>query len=300
MRFLASVNGRLDRAIRAKRKVIVLLMEQKQATVQRLVLQGRDSRCRSKSTGVEWLGDVPEHWEVRSLKAVSQVQSGVTLGKDYGGERTHEFPYLRVANVQAGFVNLSEVKTIRVPSTEALRSTLAAGDVLMTEGGDPDKLGRGCVWDGQVAQCLHQNHVFAVRPDRERLVPRFLAELLGTGYARAYFQSTAKQTTNLASTNKTKIGRLQVPLPPVAEQHEILAAVTAETSPLNAAVARLEGEIQLLREYRNRMVADIVSGRLDVRAAAARLPDDATTESQVAASEVADDLELSDEEATEA
>jgi len=123
---------------------------------------------------------------------------------------------------------------------------------------------------------------------------------LGTGYARAYFQSTAKQTTNLASTNKTKIGRLQVPLPPVAEQHEILAAVTAETSPLNAAVARLEGEIQLLREYRNRMVADIVSGRLDVRAAAARLPDDATTESQVAASEVADDLELSDEEATEA
>ena len=300
VRFLASVNGRLDRAIRAKRKVIVLLMEQKQATVQRLVLQGRDSRCRSKSTGVEWLGDVPEHWEVRSLKAVSQVQSGVTLGKDYGGERTHEFPYLRVANVQAGFVNLSEVKTIRVPSTEALRSTLAAGDVLMTEGGDPDKLGRGCVWDGQVAQCLHQNHVFAVRPDRERLVPRFLAELLGTGYARAYFQSTAKQTTNLASTNKTKIGRLQVPLPPVAEQHEILAAVTAETSPLNAAVARLEGEIQLLREYRNRMVADIVSGRLDVRAAAARLPDDATTESQVAASEVADDLELSDEEATEA
>lgn len=300
VRFLASVNGRLDSAIRAKRKVIVLLMEQKQATVQRLVLQGRDSRCRSKSTGVEWLGDVPEHWEVRSLKAVSQVQSGVTLGKDYGGERTHEFPYLRVANVQAGFVNLSEVKTIRVPTTEALRSTLAAGDVLMTEGGDPDKLGRGCVWDGQVAQCLHQNHVFAVRPDRERLVPRFLAELLGTGYARAYFQSTAKQTTNLASTNKTKIGRLQVPLPPVAEQHEILAAVTAETSPLNAAVARLEGEIQLLREYRNRMVADIVSGRLDVRAAAARLPDDATTEPQVAASEVADDLELSDEEATEA
>lgn len=300
VRFLAWVNGKLDRAIRAKHKVIALLMEQRQATVQRLVLQGRDSLCRAKSTGVEWLGDVPEHWEVRPLKAVSQVQSGVTLGKDYGGERTHEFPYLRVANVQAGFVNLSEVKTIRVPKTEALRSMLAAGDVLMTEGGDPDKLGRGCVWDGQVAQCLHQNHVFAVRPDRERLVPRFLAELLGTGYARAYFQSTAKQTTNLASTNKTKIGRLQVPLPPVAEQHEILAAVTAETSPLNAAVARLEGEIQLLREYRIRMVADIVSGRLDVRAAAARLPDDATTEPQIAASEVADDLEPSDEEAAEA
>lgn len=300
VRLLAWANGRLDRAIRAKRKVIALLMEQKQATVQRLVLRGLVPRCRSKSTGVEWLGDIPEHWEVRPLKAVSQVQSGVTLGKDYGGERTHEFPYLRVANVQAGFVNLSEVKTIRVPKTEALRSTLAAGDVLMTEGGDPDKLGRGCVWDGQVAQCLHQNHVFAVRPDRERLVPRFLAELLGTGYARAYFQSTAKQTTNLASTNKTKIGRLQVPLPPVAEQHEILAAVTVETSPLNAAVARLEGEIQLLREYRIRMVADIVFGRLDVRAAAARLPDDESTEPQVAASEVADDLEPSDEEATEA
>lgn len=286
VRFLDWANGRLERAIRAKRKVIALLMEQKQAVVQRLVLRGGDSRC------------LPEHWEVRSLKAVSQVQSGVTLGKDYGGEKTHEYPYLRVANVQAGFVNLSEVKTIRVPPTEAMRSTLAAGDVLMTEGGDPDKLGRGCVWDEQVAQCLHQNHVFAVRPDVERLAPQFLAALLGTSYARAYFQSTAKQTTNLASTNKTKIGRLQVPLPPIAEQHKILAAVTAETRPSNAAIARLEGEIQLLREYRIRMVADIVTGQLDVRAAADRLPDDTVAEPRADATDGADGLEPIDDEAT--
>jgi type I restriction enzyme, S subunit len=300
VRILDWANGRLERAIRAKRKVIALLMEQKQSMTQRVVTRGVDASAALRPTGIPWFGDVPSHWEVRPLKAVSVIQSGVTLGKDYGAQQTQSFPYLRVANVQAGFVELSDVKTIRVPVPEARRSMLAVGDVLMTEGGDPDKLGRGCVWDGQVSPCLHQNHVFAVRPDQQRLEPAFLSAYMGTSYARAYFQSTAKQTTNLASTNKTKIGRLQVPLPPMDEQRAILAAVAAETQPVTAAIARLEAEIRFLREYRTRLVADVVTGKLDVREAAARLPDDGAAGIAAESDEDADAPELIDEEATEA
>jgi type I restriction enzyme S subunit len=300
VRYLDWANGRLERAIRAKRKVIALLTEQKQSMTQRAVTRGVDASATLRPTGIPWFGDVPSHWEVRPLKAVSAIQSGVTLGKDYGAQQTQTFPYLRVANVQAGFVDLSDVKTIRVPVPEARRSMLAVGDVLMTEGGDPDKLGRGCVWDGQVSPCLHQNHVFAVRPDQHRLEPAFLSAFMGTSYARAYFQSTAKQTTNLASTNKTKIGRLQVPLPPVDEQRAILAAVAAETQPVNAAIARLEAEIRFLREYRTRLVADVVTGKLDVRDAAARVPGDGVIGIESNIGDEADDSELIDEEATEA
>jgi type I restriction enzyme, S subunit len=114
VRFLNWANGGLERAIRAKRKVIALLNEQKQAIIHRAVTRGLDPSVPLKPSGIPWLGDIPQHWEVRPLKAVCEIQSGITLGKDYVGQATLEHPYLRVANVQAGHVNLSAVKTIRV------------------------------------------------------------------------------------------------------------------------------------------------------------------------------------------
>lgn len=300
VRFLDWANGQLDRTIRAKRKTIALLVEQMQSIAQQAVSCGIDPSVQLRPSGIQWFGEIPQHWEVRPLKAVSVIQSGITLGKDYGTQPTREFPYLRVANVQAGFVNLSVVKKIRVPMAEARRSTLAIGDVLMTEGGDPDKLGRGCVWDGQVSPCLHQNHVFAVRPDQQRLEPRFLSAFMGTNSARAYFQSTAKQTTNLASTNKTKLGRLQVPLPPINEQRSILATVAVATQPAITAIARLETEIKLLREYRIRLVADIVTGKLDVRGAAAHLPDAQQIDLGEYPGDDSEDIDFADAEASEA
>jgi len=291
--FLDWASARLERAIRAKRQVIALLTEQKQAIIHRAVTRGLDPNVKLKPSGIPWLGDIPEHWEVRPLKAACEIQSGITLGKDYVGQTTYEYPYLRVANVQAGHANLAVVKTIRVTKAEACRCTLQVGDVLMTEGKDPDKLGRGCVWNAQVAPCLHQNHVFAVRPNQSQLVPHFLSALMGTRYARAYFESTAKQTTNLASTNKTKIGQFQLLLPNVDEQQRILSALNEETAPLDTTISRLEREIELLREYRTRLVADVVTGKLDVRAAAAQLPEEAPPDM------AEDDADLGDELADE-
>lgn len=273
VRFLDHANRKIDGFIRAKRKVIGLLNEQKQAIIHRAVTRGLDPNVPLKSSGIPWLGDIPKHWEVLPLKSVCKIQSGITLGKDYAGQSVREYPYLRVANVQAGYANLAEVKMIRVTREEAERCLLQKGDVLMTEGGDPDKLGRGCVWDAQVAPCLHQNHVFAVRPNQARLVPQFMSALMGTSYARAYFQSTAKQTTNLAATNKTKIGMFKLLLPSIDEQNRILTVLNEETDPVNKAIARTEREIALMQEYRTRLTADVVTGKLDVRPAAEKLPD---------------------------
>lgn len=178
-----------------------------------------------------------------------------------------------MANVQAGQLDLNLVKTLRLPENEARRSLLLSGDVLMTEGGDPDKLGRGCVWKGEISPCLHQNHIFAVRPARERLSPHFLAEILISSYAKDYFLRTAKQTTNLASTNKTTIGNLRILLPSITEQTRILQSLGSDTKPVNDAITRTEREIALIREYRTRLVADVVTGQLDVRDVAAKLPD---------------------------
>jgi type I restriction enzyme, S subunit len=274
VRFLDHADRRIRRYIRTKQKLIKLLEEQKQAIIHRAVTRGLDSNVRLKPSGVEWLGDVPEHWEVARLKDAADVQTGLTLGKNYKGVATESRPYLRVANVQVGRVDLRRVKHIDVPPHEASGATLQDGDVLMTEGGDIDKLGRGCVWRDEVPGCLHQNHIFAVRCRQHLLVPEFLAGLMASQHGRNYFQLTAKQTTNLASTNSTTLRAFPIVLPPLAEQKAILDNILKQSIGLDAAIDRTLREISLLREYRTRLIADVVTGKLDVREAAAKLPDE--------------------------
>ncbi|MFJ2028609.1 restriction endonuclease subunit S [Streptosporangium sp. NPDC087985] len=265
------VEREVGAAIRAKQRMISLLTELKRVTVQQVIFGGLGQASQLSAGSID-PQDLPDSWDAPPLKAVASIQSGITLGKDYSGKKVYEYPYLRVANVQAGRLSLDSVSTIHIPKSEAARSTLQKGDVLMTEGGDPDKLGRGCVWDDEISDCLHQNHVFAVRP-QVRLNPYFLTEVLGTVYAQTYFLLSSKQTTNLASTNKTKIGAFRVPLPPLEEQQGILQELTSKVTPIGVAIQRAEREISLLREYQIRLTADVVTGKLDVRSAAAALPD---------------------------
>ncbi|HOF67021.1 MAG TPA: restriction endonuclease subunit S [Candidatus Fermentibacter daniensis] len=279
VRYLDYVDRRIQRYIRAKQKLIMLLEEQKQAIIHQAVTGRIDVRTGKpypayKPSGVEWLGDVPEHWEMTRLKRVSRVQTGITLGKNYGNLPLVERPYLRVANVQAGRMDLMLIKTIRVPIEEANRSTLEPGDVLMTEGGDIDKLGRGCIWRGEILGCLHQNHVFAVRPFHKQLMPEFLVALIGSLLGRRYFQLTAKQTTNLAATNSTTLGDFPFPLPSVHEQRKAIEWISEQSNQLDIANEKASNEIVLLGEYRTRLISDVVTGKLDVREAAANLPEE--------------------------
>jgi type I restriction enzyme S subunit len=136
-------------------------------------------------------------------------------------EECVELPYLRVANVQDGYLDLSEIKTINVHRDKVNRYRLEKGDVLLTEGGDFDKLGRGAVWSGQIKNCVHQNHVFAVRPNANELLSSFLSAQTGSSYGKRYFLSCSKQSTNLASINSSQLKAFPVILPPLPEQKTI-------------------------------------------------------------------------------
>lgn len=162
----------------------------------------------------------PVGWEKTSLDHVAEVQTGIAKGKVINGA-TVTLPYLRVANVQDGHVDLSVMKEITLKPSEVNRYSLRKGDVLFTEGGDFDKLGRGTVWNGEIEPCLHQNHVFAVRPNPDRLLPQFLAYQAASQYGRRYFQLSSKQSTNLASINSTQLMQFPVLLPPLPEQRKI-------------------------------------------------------------------------------
>lgn len=163
---------------------------------------------------------LPKGWSRRPLHEVAEVRTGLAKGKT-GLLDPVELPYLRVANVQDGYIDLTEVKTIAVEKRQTERYSLKRGDILMTEGGDFDKLGRGAVWDGAIDQCLHQNHVFSVRANKDLVNPLFLSALSGSGYGRTYFLGCAKRSTNLASINSSQLKSFPVVFPPLPEQDRI-------------------------------------------------------------------------------
>ncbi|MEV8015306.1 hypothetical protein AB0O76_02880 [Streptomyces sp. NPDC086554] len=201
------------------------------------------------------------------------VQTGVTVD----GNRQHNnnsvtLPYLRVANVQSGHVDLGEVAEITVSRETAIASRLQAGDVLMTEGGDLDKLGRGTVWNAEIENCLHQNHVFAVRPDSNVLSPSYLALLTRAPMARKYFESTGNKTTNLASTSSSKIRDFRVPLVSTVTQHAIVEEADARLRSLAKFEERITRQLSRLAERRQALITAAVTGQIDVATTPAHLP----------------------------
>ena len=205
---------------------------------------------------------VPPGWVWAALSEIADIVGGVTKGqKRRAGDELQQVPYLRVANVQRGRLDLDEVKLIEATKAEIAALRLVPGDILLNEGGDRDKLGRGWVWQGQIKECIHQNHVF-----RARLVSGDLSSKYVSHYANSigqeYFQAEGRQTTNLASINLTKLSGLPVLLPPGSEQHRIVAAIEDHFSRLDEAVALLTRVQRNLKRYRASVLKAAVEGRL--------------------------------------
>lgn len=217
-----------------------------------------------KPSGVAWLGEVPEHWEVKPLKRVADIQTGLAKGKEVEPEGSVEVPFLRVANVQDGFLDLENVHTITISGSSLNRYLLRPGDVLMNEGGDFDKLGRGCIWDGTINPCIHQNHVFAVRPHSIR--PSWLNAYTSSTQANSYFISRAKQSTNLASISSSNLMDLLIPIAPDSETEEILDFLDRETAKIDALIAEQQRLIELLQEKRQAVISHAVTKGLNPNA----------------------------------
>jgi len=195
-----------------------------------------------------------KNWKRKPLSSVATVQTGVAKNKSHANEIDNiEVPYLRVANVQDGYLDLNEVKSIVIRSKDQNRFLLQDGDVLLTEGGDFDKLGRGYVWQNEIPNCVHQNHVFSVRTNKEILLPWFLSLVTRSSYGKQYFLSCAKKTSNLASINSSQLKELRVLLPHIDEQNEIVDQYQQIKSTMESANKKLSHSKMLQKSLINQI-----------------------------------------------
>ena len=270
-RYLDYVDRRIRRYVAAKRKLIALLEEEKQAVINQAVTRGLDPNVPLKPSGVEWLGDVPEHWEVRRLKRV--LDSLIDCEhKTAPAIDVSSYRVVRTSAVRGGTLLLSGAYCT---SKEAFaewtrRGSLEPGDVIFTR---EAPAGEACVVPSGLNLCLGQRTVL-MKVDRHAYEPQFLVHMLYTGPPHNEIE-LASQGSTVPHFNVEDIGALPVLAPPVSEQREIVDWLEAETGDLTYAVARARRQAELLQEYRTRLIADVVTGKLDVREAAAHLPDEA-------------------------
>ena len=181
-----------------------------------------------KARFVEMFGDMflnTMSWPEVTLETMADVVSGITKGRKIKEQNMIEVPYMAVSNVKDGYIDWTTVKTILATEQEINQYRLQPDDVLMTEGGDPDKLGRGAIIKEPLKNCIHQNHIFRVRLDEEKVLPGFFAEYLQHQKAKRYFLRCAKQTTGIASINMKQLRGLPVLVPPLELQEQFMTIV---------------------------------------------------------------------------
>ncbi|MFE0593974.1 restriction endonuclease subunit S [Micromonospora echinospora] len=208
------------------------------------------------------LPSIPESWEWKRLEDVADVVGGVTKdGKRQSDPDFVEVPYLRVANVQRARLDLAEVAQIKVSVRKAEQLRLLPGDVLLNEGGDRDKLGRGWVWEAQIPDCIHQNHVFRARIRGDVLHPKLLA-WHANGFGRRWFEVNGRQSVNLASISLGKIKKFPVPVPPRTEQAKLVETAEEYLSLLDGMEKVVEAARQKAERLRVSLLAEAFAGRL--------------------------------------
>jgi type I restriction enzyme, S subunit len=248
-RIVAKVDGLTARTARARKELnrIPTLIARYRSAVLAMAFSGRLTQDWRVGLGRDAKsdGEYPYGWVVKELEEISEIQGGIQVGKKRpASAELIEVPYLRVANVQRGWLNLDEIKYLGVTAVERDRLLLKDGDVLMNEGGDRDKLGRGWVWRAEIPECIHQNHVFRIRLYNDELPPEYVSHYANENGQR-YFIDQGTQTTNLASISKRKVAALPVPVPPIDEAIEIVRRIESTFSWLDrmaadhAAAARL-------------------------------------------------------------
>jgi type I restriction enzyme S subunit len=208
------------------------------------------------------LPSLPKSWTYVRLATLAQVGSGMSVSKGRVLDDPVEVPYLRVANVQRGSLKLAQVAKMKVERTQLPQLLLKKWDVLFNEGGDRDKLGRGWVWEDQINPCITQNHVFRASPYLAFEAHAKFLSYWGNTFGQDYFNTEGRQTTNLASINKGVLCAFPVPLPPMEEQVEIVAAVEACLSRADALQAEIDDALQRDGALRQAILREAFSGRL--------------------------------------
>ncbi len=268
VRFLSALDRRVNRFVRAKRRLIELLTEQKQAIITHAVTRGLDPNAKLKPSGIDWLGDVPEHWQVRKLGSLfKRSGSGTTPSGEsyYGGD----VPWVMTGDLNNTLVVATQRKVTRraVEEVSALRVYPAGSLIVALYGATIGKTGVL-----NMDACTNQACCVLAEPLRNVRIG-YVQRFVNTAKPQLVQKSYGGGQPNI---NSEIVRWLRVPLPPAEEQDTMLEWIDLRTDRIDAAMQQAVREIDLLREYRTRLVSDVVTGKLDVRAAAARLPEGET------------------------
>jgi type I restriction enzyme S subunit len=267
VRFLDWANGRFERTIRAKQKIITLLNEQKQAIIHRSVTRGLDSYVPLKPSGIPWLGDIPAHWEVRPLK---QLLVRMDYGTSVNGRGVGEIRVLNMGHIQDGKVNIPQNGSLHSMPMGLL---LEKYDLLFNRTNSPDLVGKVGLFMGDASDNVTFASYLVRLRVRSEINPYWMNYLLNSTLFWRYARSQALVSLHQANLNSTRYGQMAIPVPSThEEQKNIVEHIWSLISGIERTITCLKREIDLLREYRTRLVADVVTGKLDVREAAAKLP----------------------------
>jgi type I restriction enzyme S subunit len=299
VRFLDWANGRLERAIRAKRKAIALLNEQRQAILHRAVTRGLDPSIPLKPSGIPWLGDIPRHWDTPLFgRLLTRVEQGWSPVAAEGELALEQWAVLTLSAVRRGMFNPFAIKPLSLTAKIPKGIEVGDGDVLLTRSNTRDRVGDVCIVRGARAKTILCDLIYRLQVRAGAIVPEFLVYQLLSRVGRGQIERDARGSSGtMPKISQGHIKAWRTLLPPMDEQRRIVEGIDADIAPVNAAVSRLEREIDLLREYRTRLVADVVTGKFDVRKAAARLPDEAPLDSAEDDTDLSIDPEAAGEEA---
>ena len=291
VRYLDYVDRRIRRYVAAKRRLIGLLEEEKQAIVNQAITRGLDPNVRLKPSGVEWLGDVPKHWELRTLGQIARSFRTGPFGSilhqsDYV---EHGTPVINPIHMTAGTIVEDSSRTVPETVAERLSSyRLGLHDLVFARRGE---LGRCALVRGREAGWLCGTGTIRVRIEYSSIEPEFLIQVLQAPWVGKYLSLVSVGAT-MENLNTGILKGVPILLPPANEQRQILVHVGQHTRAIDSAIARARRQVELVQEYRTRLIADVVTGKLDVREAAAQLPDEGGDEEPIDE----DDLVLDNED----
>jgi type I restriction enzyme S subunit len=275
VRFLDHANRKIDRFIRAKRKLIALLNEQKQAIIYRAVTRGLNPDVKLKPCGINWLGDIPEHWGTPLLgRFLTRIEQGWSPVAAEGELEESQWCVLTLSSVRRGVFNPTASKPVSQTATIPRDITVADGDFLLTRSNTRDRVGDVCIAQDVRPKTLLCDLIYRLSLRRGGFVPQFLVYQLLCPFGRGQIEVDARGSSGtMPKISQSHIKAWRVLMPPTEEQQDIVQFIDNETTPINTAIARTEREIALMQEYRTRLTADVVTGKLDVREAAAKLPE---------------------------
>ena len=261
VRYLDRAGDRIRRAISAKERLIELLTEQRRAVIHRAVTRGLDPNVRLKDSGVEWLGDVPEHWESTVVKRHYEVQLGKMLQPSPNSPNDVEVPYLKAQHVHWNHIRIENAPTMWASHKEVEQFSIRQGDLLIVEGG------AGATNSGILEKIpdgyIIQNALHRVRPKRQTRND-FLLYIMMAVASNGWFEAINNKAT-IPHFTKEKLDGLPIPCPPLEEQAAIVRHLDRATANIDTAINKAQRQIDLLREYRICLIADVVTGKVDVR-----------------------------------